>query len=209
MLKLDADDRFDEGVEESGEDVVLGLLEGVGEVVDCDGDLVDLEKRVVVRGGEIGGQFDFCGDSLFVHLQLSQPKEWEYVNIEKTFVLELKESSLLAERITDVPCSNTEFVNVNRGRVTVLGFKGIYTRELGMRIRINANFAGQEIIRLKNEILNDKVDIRVLILDPRNRNVSHQRHRLWKNHIDYNQHLSLPTRVYRNHARHQIFHPQW
>jgi len=42
------DNGLDKGVEECGKDVVLGLLEGVGEVVDCDGDFVDLEERVIV-----------------------------------------------------------------------------------------------------------------------------------------------------------------
>jgi len=68
VLELDADDGFDEGVEEGGEDVVFGLLEGVCEVVDCDGDFVDLEERVVVGGGEIGGQFDLGGNAFLVHL---------------------------------------------------------------------------------------------------------------------------------------------
>ena len=72
MLELDTDDGLDKGVEECGKNVVLGLLEGVGEVVDRDGDFVHLEERVVVRGGQIRGQFDFCGNALLVHLLLAE-----------------------------------------------------------------------------------------------------------------------------------------
>ena len=199
---MDADDGFDEGVEEGGEDVVFGLLEGVGEVVDCDGDFVDLEERVVVGGGEIGRQFDLGGDAFVVHLPLAISRGRGYVNIEKTLVLELKESSLLAEGVTDISCSDTEFIDVNRGCIAVLRLECICAGELGVRISINTYFAGQEVIRLKDKILNDKINIRILILDPRNRDISHQRNRLRKHNIDYNQ-IPFPKSINRNHAKHQ------
>ena len=101
--------------------------------------------------------------------------------------MELKESSLLAEGVTDISCSDTEFIDVNGGSIAVLRLESICAGELGVRISINANFVGQEIIRLEDKILNDKVNIRILILDPRNRDISHQRNRLRKHNIDYNQ----------------------
>ena len=143
---MDADDGFDEGVEEGGKDVVFGLLEGVGEVVDCDGDFVDLEERVVVGGGEIGGQFDFGGDSFLVHLLLAMSGGRGYVNVEKALVLELKESCLLAEGVTDISCSDTELVDVNRGRIAVLRLERICAGEFGVRVSVDTNFVGQKIV---------------------------------------------------------------
>ena len=113
-------------------------------------------------------------------------EEGGYVNVEKTFVLELKESGLLAEGVTDIPCSDAEFIDVNGGCIAVFRVECICASEFRMRISIDANFTGQKVIRFEDEIFNDKVNIRILILDPRNRDISHQGNCLRKNNINYN-----------------------
>jgi hypothetical protein len=73
-FELGADNALDKGVEEEGEDVVLGLLERVTEMPDVDVHFVDLEERFFARGGGcVGGQFDLCGDTLLVQLA---PSAW-------------------------------------------------------------------------------------------------------------------------------------
>jgi hypothetical protein len=115
-----------------------------------------------------------------------------YVYVEKTSVFELEESGFLAECITDIFCSNTKFVNVDSGGIDVFRFTCVCTRKLSVSIRVHANFAGQEVIGLEYQILNNEVDISILILDSRNWDITNQRHSLRQHNVNYCQ--SYPER---------------
>jgi hypothetical protein len=108
-----------------------------------------------------------------------------YVNVDKSFILELEKAGFLPESIADILCADTEFVNLDGRRVSILRFKGISTRKFRVRTDVHTNPARQKIIRFKNEVFDHKINIRILILDTRDRDVNHLRHYRRKNHINY------------------------